>query len=60
VDIFVKRRYFGENNSFYALIENYLNFNNIFELRNNRIRNALNVLMISKFKLTAYLIALLS
>jgi hypothetical protein len=60
VSIFVKRRYFGENNLFYALIENYLNFNNIFELRNKRFKNALNVLMISKFKLTVNLIALLS
>ncbi len=56
----MKRRYFGENNLLYALIENYLNFNNIFELRNNRIKIALNVLMISKFILTVNLIALLS
>jgi hypothetical protein len=56
----MKRRYFEENNSFHALIESYLNFNNIFQLRNNRIKNALNVLMISKFKLTVNLIALLS
>jgi hypothetical protein len=44
----------------YALIEKYSNFNNIFELRNKRIKNEIKVLMISKFKLTVNLIALLS